>query len=180
MVPLSEMSSFIPRLAGSDEEKKKMFQAIRVKKAWERVAEPEVLSHTDNIFVFTKDGVRTMVCYVDLPIWAADLNANAFIYQMEMSRELGGDPIEVVKFVTSKASYKTQNFSKKVEEVPSYIENVPSIPLSDEERVALEEEASKISSSSLRKTLLEARIKDLEWKKGISAAKSRLRASDCL
>ena len=180
-IPLSTtMNSYVPHLASSDEDKQKMFYAIRVKNAWERVASEEVLSHTDNIFVFMKEGVRTMICYVDMPIWAAELNANTMFYQMEMSRELGGSPIEVVKFITSKGSYRRQHFSKKVEETPEYMDDVPSIALTDEERARIELEAQKISSPTLRKALLEARIKDLEWKKGISYSKSRLRAPESL
>jgi len=169
---ISDIEKFIPCPSDEDEfARRKMFKAIQVKNAWERVADQAVLEHTDNIFVFMKDGKRTMVCYVDSPIWAAELNADSFRFRMSMERELGGDPIEVVKFVTSRKSYERKAFKKRMDSPASYEEAVPSIPLTGSELKHIEDQAEKITSPELRKSLLEARIKDLEWKKGIQASK---------
>ena len=172
-VPISKMKGFVNHLAGDDAERRKMLHAIQVINAWEKVAEPTVLDHTDNIFLFMKDGKRTLICYVDSPMWAAELNADSFRFRIGMERELGCGPIEVVKFITSRDSYERKQFQKKTEQTPDYIEDVEPVPLSPEELRKVEEQAEKITSPVLRKTLLEARIKDMEWKKGISSSKSR-------
>lgn len=145
-------------------------RGARIRHAWEQVAEETVLKHTDNIFVFKEDGQTRMVVYTDLPIWAAELNAQRERYRILMERELGSGPIHQIVFKASSRTARRFKFTKTFK-APAKDLTVTPIPATPEEFERIHREAGTISDPEIREILVKARIRDLEWKKGCEAAK---------
>ena len=145
---------------------------VRVAEAWETVAGPSAAAHTTGAHV---RGGELMV-YVDSPVWATELSALAALYRQEINKYLGQEVVETVRFsVSRKAAEKTAQSPKGVDrgEGDEADPRVASIPLSQGERRQVEASVAAIKDEALRETVLRATIADLEWKKGLAAAKSR-------
>ena len=173
-VDVSHIKSMIFTLGQADPvEQKKAYRALQIQRTWEKIAPPEVLAHTDNVFLLKKNDVKQMIVYVDSSLWAAELNAQKLKFKIKMENELGEGPIDEIKFMPSSITYKKKEFRKQSELPPSYIDNVKTVLLTEEERLKIHQEAAVVENVRLREALINARIKDLEWKKGIEAAKRR-------
>ena len=140
-------------------------RGARIRHAWEQVAEETVLKHTDNIFVFKEDGMTKMVVYTDLPIWAAELNAQRERYRILMERALGSGPIHQISFKASSRTARRFKFTKTFT-APAKDPAVTPVPATQEELEKIHREAETISDPEIREILVKARIRDLEWKKG--------------
>jgi hypothetical protein len=143
----------------------------RVMDAWAEVAGHSVLAHTTGAHL--REG--ELVIHVDSPVWATELSALSENYRGAVNEKLGKEMVRAVRFsVSRKVAQQRAESQRESEAEASYREDdVPSVPLTDNERAQIEASVSGIGDSELREAVLRATVADLEWKKGIKAAKSR-------
>ena len=125
------------------------------------------LAHTNNVYIMDKDGVRTLIVYVDESIFAADLNAQRELIKLKLL-ELFGEPIEEFEIYVSRASYK-KNHPYLTEDKQESDEPIPSIPLDSDEKAQVSNTVSVVDDKKLREAIQKAMTADLEWKKGEKA-----------
>jgi hypothetical protein len=143
----------------------------QVSRAWQSVAGPSVNAHTTGAHMRDKE----LVVYVDSPLWAAELSALAGPYVTALNKEIGHDAVRAVRFSVSRRVQQEQAVRSDEEAAErAYREDdVPSVPLTQAELDQVEASAAGIADDELREAVVRATVADLEWKKGLEAAKSR-------
>lgn len=135
----------------------------RVRDIWAGLVDQTFLDHTNNVFIFEKDGRREMHVYVDESIYAAELNNQRELITWRC-REEYGEEISCFHIHISRGKHKSHHpFYAKDE---SLIDQNPSEPLSEEEKNRVDIVCEPISDSHLKACFKKAMISDLEWKKG--------------
>jgi hypothetical protein len=112
----------------------------------------------------------TLLVYVDSSAWAAELSMKKELYKLLLIQELGQN-IEDILFLVSRKVALKKAFTKREVQNPSYIEDVPSIPLTQEEQGHARELVEGVSDNELKTRLYNAMTRDMEWKKGIVGKK---------
>lgn len=128
------------------------------------------LDHTNNVYIMDKDGVRTLIVYVDDSIFAAELNAQRELIKLKLL-ELFGEEVEAFEIGISRGNYKNNHpYAPSEEEMqgetPGQDKQARSIPLDDDERAYVEDATQGIEDPGLRERIQKAMTADLEWKKG--------------
>lgn len=139
--------------------------------AWERVAGPKVLEHTTGAHL--REG--EFIVYVDSPAWATELSALSEKYREAVEQDLGEGIARGVRFCVSNRVSRARGRAREEAEIEAYYEAdpTPAIALSEGERAQVEASAASIPDEALREAAIRATVADLEWKKGIAAAKRR-------
>jgi hypothetical protein len=164
----SKLSSVVNNLS---ETNPKAASGAFYKKIWEEIANEEDYKHTGNISVRESNEKKEMVIYTDSSLYAADLNARSELFLLQIKTNPHGRDIEKLTFKPSKKNFDMQKNKEEVA-ISWYDEyKVPSIPLSEKEKEELLKGTENIENEQLRKKVCSAMIKDIEWKKGIEAAK---------
>lgn len=147
------------------------YRSARVARAWERVAGPLVLSHTTGAHM---KGDRLCV-YVDGAAWANELAAMAEQYRESLNGEMGQDLVSTVSFTVSRKVVEEHRIHQAEKETAGFYneDDVDPIPLTDIERAQVEASAASIPDTGLREAAIRATVKDMEWKKGLSARNAR-------
>ena len=112
---------------------------------------------------------KQLIVYVDDSMVASELNARRELIKMQFAMRYG-EQIDEFKIFVSRGQYRN-NFPFRPTEPPSYVEDVPSVPLTPQERQSVHERVQVIEDETLRRHIEETMVADLEWKKGIEAAK---------
>jgi hypothetical protein len=73
-------------------------RGVRVAAAWKKVSGPMVEAHSTGAHL--RD--RTLVVFVDTPIWASELSAMAEHYRQAVNSELGEESVKAVRFTVSR------------------------------------------------------------------------------
>lgn len=139
----------------------------RYKEALETVyreTAPLFLAHTNNVYIMKKQGVVTLIVYVDESIFAAELNAQRELIKLKLL-ELFGEEIEEFEIHVSRGNYKKNHPYLKQDSNESE-EKAPSVPLDDQEKLFVSQTVSTIEAHQLRKAVEKAMTADMEWKKG--------------
>ena len=166
-----DIGSLVANLAGDAEQARINLRATQVRDRYKRAIEsvyrqsaPLFLAHTNNVYIMRKDGVRTLIVYVDESIFAAELNAQRELIRLRLL-ELFGEDVEEFQILVSRGKYKKHHpylteTSQEADEKP------PSIPLDEAEREYVSNTVSAVEDERLREALRKAMTADLEWKKG--------------
>lgn len=121
------------------------------------------LDHTNNVYIMKKNGVNTLIVYVDESIFAAELNAQRELIKLKLL-ELFGEQIEEFEISVSKPKYKNNHpyreEKKDLEKEPS-----PLVPLTDSEKDNVEQVAALVEDEKLRKSFEKAMTADMSRKK---------------
>jgi hypothetical protein len=133
--------------------------------AWEQVATPQALIHTDNVVFSPKKDNITVLIYVDSSHWAAELGTQRELLRILMERETGWALHELKFLVTRKTALK-KLFKKKQEQKQSNDKEIRSIPLTEDEDRYARKLVSPLKDEKLRNSLYKAMKADFEWKKG--------------
>lgn len=154
-----------------DKRAKGALSQSRVVRAWEEVAGPKVLEHTTGAHF--RDG--ELVVYVDSPAWATELSALSESYREAMTAETGEEVARGVRFAVSNRVERFRRHTAEEEERERHYQPdmTESVPLTEQERAQVEASAAAITDDELREAVVKATVADLEWKKGIAAAKRR-------
>lgn len=142
---------------------------VRIAEAWTNVAGPVVAGHTASAHLRGSE----LVVLVDSPTWAAELTALAGPYRDAMNRELGQRTVQSVRFVVSRElARQAQRRSALPDpsiERPEGEEGV-SIPLSAEERAAVQRWAAMIEDERLRELAVRVTVAGMERERALRAA----------
>jgi hypothetical protein len=160
-----EMNSFIR--AHSSE---KFSRGMRLQSAWERIATPQALEHTDNVVFSHKSKELCVLVYVDTSHWAAELGFQKELYKILLEKETGWHVFDIKFFVTRKATLK-KLFQKQKEKKKTDTEVTTRIPLTEEEDRYARDLVSPIKDEKLRNQLYKAIKSDFEWKKSSTGLK---------
>jgi hypothetical protein len=139
-------------------------RGIRLQNAWETIATPQVLTHTDNV-VFAPKKNSTILVYVENSHWAAELENQKELYRILLERETDWKIKELKFLVTKKISLK-KLFTKRKDEVSDKKKRKIALPLTESEDRYTRELVSKIEDKELKERLYKAIKADFEWKKG--------------
>ena len=173
----TDIAYYIAELAGDSEQARINLRANQVRERFKRALEtvyreqaPLFLAHTNNVFIMDKEGVRTLIVYVDESIFAAELNAQRELIKLHLL-ELFGEDIEQFEIHVSKPRYK-KNHPYLTNSEETTAQKPPSIPLTDNEKQFVSNTVSTIDNERLRESLQKAMTADMEWKKGENQARS--------
>ncbi len=160
----------IARLMGNDEQARINIRARQVRdryrEALEKVYREQAqlfLEHTNNVYIMMKDGVRTLIVYVDESIFAAELNAQRELIKLKLL-ELFGEQVEQFEIHISRGNYK-KNHPYIVADETETVEKLSPIPLTQDEKELVSARVSGIGNPRLRESLQRAMTADIEWKK---------------
>lgn len=166
-----DITHLIADLVGDSEQARINLRANQVRERYKRAIEvvyretaPLFLAHTNNVYIMTKDGVRTLIVYVDESIFAAELNAQRELIKLHLL-ELFGEEVESFEIHVSRGKYKKNHpYLSNGEE--NVAQKAPSIPLDDNEKEYVSNTVSTVEDNRLRASLQKAMTADMEWKKG--------------
>lgn len=160
------LSGFIADIPEFDAgEIRKAQRVAQVRDMWKDLVEPIILQHTNNVYVFTKDGRREMHVYVDESIYAAELNNRRELLKWQC-REKFGEEIDLFDIHISRGRNKQNHPYAEDEEVNRAARaSEPVVPLTPEEMERVEEACAPIPDPLLREKFKKAMISDLQWKK---------------
>lgn len=130
-----------------------------------RDSAPLHLAHTNNVIITTKNGVKTLIVYVDDSLFAAELNAQRELIRLKLL-ELFGENVEDFQIRTSeRRKYRDMHPYLAETEQQSDIVS-PSVPLDAAEQSFVDDTISLVSDEKVRKALKKAMTADLQRKKG--------------
>lgn len=155
-----------------------MVLAARNNDAWNKIAEPAALKHTDYVYtVADTDGAKVVV-YVDSNIWATELNLQCELLRLKMNMSIAdagyahgdAEPIKHLRFAASKEKYRGRRacdvpVSQQLLDEGMRFEGDP-IPLSDDEEAQIAKQVSCIEDPNLRRAAQEAMRASAELRKG--------------
>ena len=167
----ADITQLVSSLAGDSEQARINLRANQVRERYKaaiqktyRDTAPLFLAHTNNVYIMIKDGVRTLIVYVDESIFAAELNAQRELIKLYLL-QLFGEDVESFEIHVSRGKYK-KNHPYLTESEAEDATKAPSVPLNANERAYVSDTVSVVEDDQLRETLRKAMTADLEWKKG--------------
>ncbi len=145
----------------------------KVSSAWREVAGEEIDRHTRGLGI-SRGELRV---HVDSHAWAAQLAYMAEELKERLDSVLGEGSVRSIRFTVSRVVGDERVRAEREREAERRYggERVEPVPLTAEERAAVEREVAGVKSDALREAAVRARVRDLEWKKGREAASGRLR-----
>jgi hypothetical protein len=158
-----ELNSFI--LKNSNE---RLARGIRLQTAWETIAPPRALDHTDNVVFSTKAKKPCVLVYVEDSHWAAELETQKELYRILLERETGWEIPDLKFYVTRKTMFKKffGRQREKERQEQQRLKKKVAIPLDVNEDGYARKLVSSIEDEELRERLYRAIKADFEWKKG--------------
>lgn len=164
-----DLELMIAQLSGNDERARVNLRAHQVrdryKQALEKVYRDQAalfLAHTNNVYIMNKDGMRTLIVYVDESIFAAELNAQRELIKLKLL-ELFGEDIEQFEIYVSRGDYK-KNHPYLVDDEETR-GPVAVQPLDENARNRVAETASIVEDERVRTALENAMTADFQLKK---------------
>lgn len=153
-----DLELMIARMSGNDEQARINLRAHQVRDRYKQALEkvyknqaPLFLAHTNNVYIMKKDGVKTLIVYVDDSIFAAELNAQRELIRLKLL-ELFGEDVEQFDIHVSRGNYK-QNHPYLVESEESSRPNIEFATLDEEEMNRVLTTSSVIEDEKVRKAL---------------------------
>jgi hypothetical protein len=156
----AELNSFI--INNSNE---RFSQGIKLQEAWEAIASPQALEHTDNVVFLQKTNRLCVLIYVEDSRWAAELGMQRELYRILLEKKTGWEINELKFYVTRKAMFK-KLFKKQKEKEQQKKTGKTAAPLTEKEDGYARELVSPIKDKKLQESLYKAIKADFEWKKG--------------
>ena len=173
----ADITNLVATLVGDNEQARINLRANQVRDRYKRALEiayqdqaPLFLAHTNNVYIIMKDGVRTLIVYVDDSIFAAELNAQRELIRLHLL-QLFGEDVEQFEIHVSRGKYK-KNHPYLSENQQNDPQTTASIPLTDTEKAYVSNTVSTVEDERLRASLERAMTADLEWKKGEKRTRS--------
>lgn len=164
------IEGYIASLMGDDEQARINYRAHQVRNRYRLAIEAVYrdtsqlfLAHTNNVYIMMKDGVKTLIVYVDESIFAAELNAQRELIKLKLL-ELFGEEVEQFDIHVSRGNYK--EYHPYIDEaVEDPFPPAPLMALDEEELKVVEAVCETIEDENIRKALQKAMSADLARKK---------------
>ena len=159
----------IANIAGDSDQARINLRAHQVRSRYREAIEsvykdtaPIFLDHTNNVYIMKKDGVPTLIVYVDDSIFAAELNAQRELIKLKLL-ELFGEQVEQFEIFVSRGSYKNNHPYREEEGIA--LDSAPSLAeLPDDEKEHVSRTASVVEDKTVRESLEKAMTADLARK----------------
>ena len=141
--------------------------SARVLMAWEGVSSGVMSAHTTGAHL--REGV--LIVFVDGNSWATHFSAMSEQYRKAVNEALGQELVSAVRFIVSRKVSDQHRLRRAEEETEEFYreDSAEPLPLTEIERAQIEASVAEIPDEELREAVLRATVKDLEWKKGVSA-----------
>ena len=166
-----DLELMIASLTGDDEQARINLRAHQVRERYKRALEtvykaqtPLFLAHTNNVYIMMKDGVKTLIVYVDESIFAAELNAQRELIKLKLL-ELFGEDIEQFEIFVSRGNYKNNHPYKEGDGVE--VESIVFEELDETEKTYVEKTVSSVENPEIRAAIERAMTADLQLKKTV-------------
>lgn len=111
----SDIQYYVANLAGDQDQARINMRANQVRDRYRSVIEMVYrdtadlfLKHTNNVYILNKDGVRTLIVYVDESIYAAELNAQRELIKLALLQTFDED-VEEFNIYVSRGKYKAHH-----------------------------------------------------------------------
>ncbi|MBR0404743.1 MAG: DUF721 domain-containing protein [Eggerthellaceae bacterium] len=111
----NDIQYFVAGLAGDQDQARINMRAFQVRDRYRSVIQTVYrdtadlfLAHTNNVYIMNKDGVRTLIVYVDESIFAAELNAQRELIKLALL-QMFGEEVEEFKIFVSRGKYKSNH-----------------------------------------------------------------------
>jgi hypothetical protein len=140
-------------------------RSMRLQAAWEAVAPPQALQHTDNVVFSPKTKDSTVLVYVENSHWAAELGTQKELYRILLERETGWELPDIKFLITRKTAFK-KLFKKRQTKQETEKAKRTAQTLTKEEDSYARSMVSQIKDEQLKNRLYKAIKADFEWKKG--------------
>lgn len=145
-------------------------QVRQLMNAWEKIATPKALKHTDNIVFSNRKKHPAILIYVDSSHWAAELGNQKELYRTLLEKETKSTVDDLIFLVTQKKEYR-KVFIKNRDGSTALVEPAEQVCLTKEEDGYARDMVSGIKDENLKEKLYNAVKADLERKKGSGCLK---------
>ena len=169
----SNIDEMLEKLGGKDVQSRKVRRTFQVYDRYKDVIEviykenaPLMLKHTNSVFIFNKDGVKTLAVYVDESIFAAELNAQREMVRLKLL-EMFKEKVDQFDIHISRGKYKLQH-PYDVENLEMTSRKLDVKPLEEAQESYVEQTISVVDNPVLRDRIKKAMTADLQWKNAIS------------
>ena len=167
----NNIAYLVAQLAGDSDQARINLRAIQVRERYREVMKmvyrdtaDVFLAHTNNVYIMKKNGVSTLIVYVDDSIFSAELNAQREMIKLKLLERFG-ESIEEFEIHVSRGSYKSHHPFLE-ESLEKDLSDPVSVPLDSTELQLVQTTVHVVENEKLRKSLEKAMTADLERKKG--------------
>ena len=170
-----DIDVFLASLTGDEERARITIRARQVRDRYKTVLEsvyrdvaPLFLEHTNNVYIMNKNGVKTLIVYVDESIFAAELNAQRELIRLHILQMFNED-IAVFDIHVSRGAYKKKYLYKGKDapdsgDVELARDEVRQTLTTDQEAF-IDQTVSGVADEKLRKVIEKAMTADLKRQK---------------
>lgn len=157
----SDIQYFVAGLAGDQDQARINMRAYQVRERYRDVIQTVYrdtadlfLAHTNNVYIMNKDGVRTLIVYVDESIFAAELNAQRELIKLALL-QMFNEEVEEFKIYVSRGKYKS-NHPYVDEEGENAPVSLKPLPLDETEQGFVENTVETLQAQELKKSFEKA------------------------
>lgn len=158
-----DIDVFLASLTGDEERARITIRARQVRDRYKTVIEsvyrdvaPLFLEHTNNVYIMNKNGVKTLIVYVDESIFAAELNAQRELIKLKLLEQFG-EAVEQFEILVSRGKYKNNHpYILESDQDGAPLRKYEAAPLSEDDKRLVTQTVSSIEDASLKKTLEKA------------------------
>ena len=174
------MNSFLSVLT-SDEIK----ETSKLHRAWEIVAPPILLEHTDSVRYSNKGNQKGVLIFLDDSVWVAECDMSRDSYRILLEKSMDQEIDEIHFYLTKDKRFKT-TFHKRnnggylvnlggesEEERPYFLGDGAKGEVSSRDKMRIERKCGFIEDEALRESVSKAMKSNIEWKMGQETAKRR-------
>ena len=154
-----ELGHLMGEIGEDSSANRKQMRALQVRERYRKVVEvsyPQssqlILDHTNAVYILKKEGVKTLIVYVDESIFAAELNARRELMKLKL-KELFGEEVEQFEIHVSRRNYKDQHpFKRDSSDNQAPIKR----ELNEQEKKTIEEVVKSVENEQLKRALEKA------------------------
>ena len=157
----ADIQYFVAGLAGDQDQARINMRAYQVRERYRDVIETVYrdtadlfLAHTNNVYIMNKEGVHTLIVYVDESIFAAELNAQRELIKLTLL-QMFGEEVEEFQIYVSRGKYKS-NHPFIDEDGSSAPVSLKPLPLDETEQGFVENTVETLQAQELKKTFEKA------------------------
>ena len=165
-----DIQYFVAKLAGDQDQARISMRARQVRERYRNVIQAVYrntselfLAHTNNVYIMNKDGVQTLIVYVDEPIFAAELNAQRELIKLTLL-QFFGEEVEEFKIYVSRGKYKRNHPYLDEEALNAQTASKP-LPLDENEQGLVKNTVETLQAPELKKSFEKAMTASLGLKK---------------
>lgn len=165
----SSIDNLVFSLAGDSDQARINYRARQVRDRYRKAIEAVYkdnaglfLAHTNNVYIFDKGGIKTLVSYVDDSLYASELNAQRELIRLKLL-ELFGEKVEQFDIHVSRGNYKKHHPFLESDEGKREVPPLPDLDRSELDTV--KKTAANVEDKRLRESFEKAMTADLARKK---------------